>query len=207
MRRLEQMASLVNALAATKAEFSNALTYMPGMAPRNANSTALEDGGGGIQVLSKEGTKALNLCTDMMERGECPPLMVVYDPLEGYTVEADKPIEALTIIAEYVGDVDYLKNREDDEVNNSMMTLLYASDPSQSLIICPDKRSNIARFISGINNHTREGKKKQNVKSARFNVNGEFRVLLIAKRYIPKGERLYYDYNGSENAYPTKHFV
>lgn len=51
MRRLEQMASLVNALAATKAEFSNALTYMPGMAPRNANSTALEDGGGGIQVV------------------------------------------------------------------------------------------------------------------------------------------------------------
>lgn len=50
-RRLEQMASLVNALAATKAEFSNALTYMPGMAPRNANSTALEDGGGGIQVV------------------------------------------------------------------------------------------------------------------------------------------------------------
>jgi len=72
-----------------------------------------------------------------------------------FTVEADEPIEALTIIAEYVGDVDYLKNREDDEGNNSMMTLLYASDRSQSLIICPDKRSNISRFISGINNHTR----------------------------------------------------
>jgi len=52
-----------------------------------------------------------------------------------------------------------------------------------------------------------EGKKKQNVKSARFNVNGEYRILLIAKRYIPKGERLYYDYNGSENAYPTENFV
>jgi len=35
------------------------------------------------QVLSKEGTESLNLCTRMMERGECPPLMVVYDPLEG----------------------------------------------------------------------------------------------------------------------------
>jgi len=45
----------------------------------------------------------------------------------------------LTIIAEYVGDVDYVKNREDDEGNNSMMTLLYASDPSQSRIICADK--------------------------------------------------------------------
>jgi len=69
-----------------------------------------------------------------------------------FTVEADEPIEALTIIAEYVGDVDYVKNREDDEGNNNIMTLLYASDPSQSLIICPDKRSNLARFISGINN-------------------------------------------------------
>jgi len=45
------MASLENALAATRAEFSNALTYMPGMAPRGANSTALEDGGEGIQVV------------------------------------------------------------------------------------------------------------------------------------------------------------
>jgi [histone H3]-lysine27 N-methyltransferase len=57
----------------------------------------------------------------------------------------------LTIIAEYVGDVDYIKNREDDEGDNNMMTLLYAADPSQSLIICPDKRSNLAHFISGIN--------------------------------------------------------
>ncbi|AET02742.1 histone-lysine N-methyltransferase ATXR6-like protein [Medicago truncatula] len=103
------------------------------------------------QVLSKEGTESQNLCTRMMERGECPPLMVVYDPLEGFTVEADEPIEALTIIAEYVGDVDYVKNRENDEGNNNMMTLLYAFDPSQSLIICPNKRSNIAHFISRIN--------------------------------------------------------
>jgi len=46
------MASLENALAATEAKFSNALTYMPGMAPRDANSTALEDGGGRIQVVT-----------------------------------------------------------------------------------------------------------------------------------------------------------
>jgi len=67
----------------------------------------------------------------------------------------------LTIIAEYVGDVDYVKNREDDEGNNRMMTLLYASDPSQSLIIYrPDKPSNIARFISGINKVLTVNKKK-----------------------------------------------
>ena len=34
--------------------------------------------------MSKEDTEALNLCKSMMNRGECPPLMVVYDPKEGY---------------------------------------------------------------------------------------------------------------------------
>lgn len=70
-----------------------------------------------------------------------------------FTVEADRSIRDLTIITEYVGDVDYLKNRETDD-GDSMMTLLTTSDPSKNLVICPDKRSNIARFINGINNHT-----------------------------------------------------
>ncbi|XP_047328587.1 histone-lysine N-methyltransferase ATXR6-like [Impatiens glandulifera] len=203
-RRLEQMASLATALTSTGADYRNELTYMPGMAPRSANSAALEHGG--MQVLSKEDCEALNLCKRMMERGECPPLMVVYDPIEGYTVEADRLIKDLTIITEYVGDVDYLKKRENDD-GDSIMTLLYASDPSRSLVICPDNRSNIARFINGINNHTLDGKKKRNVKCVRFDVDGESRVLLIATRDISKGERLYYDYNGYEHEYPTDHFV
>ncbi|KAL8550969.1 hypothetical protein ACS0TY_000158 [Phlomoides rotata] len=203
-RKLEQMASLATALTATGAEFNNELTYIVGMAPRSANCAALERDG--MQVLSKDDTETLNLCKNMMERGEWPPLMVVSDPLEGFTVEADKPIKDLTIITEYVGDVDYLKNRENDD-GDSMMTLLTAANPSKSLVICPDKRSNIARFINGINNYIPGGKKKQNVKCVRFNVNGECRVLLIATRDIRKGERLYYDYNGYENEYPTEHFV
>lgn len=44
-RRLEQMASLATALMATGTEFSNELTYVPGMAPRSANRAALEQGG------------------------------------------------------------------------------------------------------------------------------------------------------------------
>ncbi|KAE9617716.1 hypothetical protein Lal_00027260 [Lupinus albus] len=203
-RRLEQMASLATALTATKTKFSNQLTYMPRMAPRSANSPDLERGG--MQTLSKEDTETLNLCKSMMERGECPPLKVVFDPIEGFTVEADGLIRDLTIITEYVGDVDFLKNRENDD-GDSMMTLLSASDPSRMLVICPDKRSNIARFINGINNHTPEGKKKQNLKCVRFDVNGECRALLIANRDITKGERLYYNYNGYEHEYPTEHFV
>ncbi|KAK1614321.1 hypothetical protein QYE76_019838 [Lolium multiflorum] len=203
-RRLTQMASLATALTATGAVFSNDLTYVPGMAPRSANSAALE--AGGMQVLPREDVETLSLCKRMMERGEWPPLLVVFDPVEGFTVEADRCIKDLTIITEYVGDVDYLRNREHDD-GDSMMTLLSASPPSKSLVVCPDKRSNIARYINGINNHTPEGRKKQNLKCVRYAVDGECRVLLVANRDISKGERLYYDYNGSEHEYPTHHFV
>lgn len=203
-RRLEQMTSLATALLAAGADFSNELTYMPGMAPRSANHAALEREG--MQVLSKDDTETLQLCKNMMKQGEWPPLMVVFDPKEGFTVEADAIIKDWTIITEYVGDVDYLNNREADD-GDSMMTLLTTNDPSKDLVICPDKHSNIARFINGINNHTPAGKKKQNVKCVRFDVDGECRVLLVANRDIRKGERLYYDYNGYENEYPTEHFV
>lgn len=70
-----------------------------------------------------------------------------------FTVEADKLIKDWTIITEYTGDVDYLKNRENDD-GDSIMTLLSAANPSKSLVICPDKSGNIARYINGINNHT-----------------------------------------------------
>ncbi|EHA8589025.1 putative Histone-lysine N-methyltransferase ATXR5 [Cocos nucifera] len=203
-RRLEQMGSLATALTALEMEFSNELTYMPGMAPRSANQAILEKGG--MQVLPKEDKETLELCRAMCKRGECHPLIVVYDSLEGFTVQADGQIKDMTFITEYTGDVDYLVNREHDDCD-SMMTLLSATNPSNSLVICPDKRGNIARFINGINNHNQESRKKQNLKCVRYNVDGECRVLLVACRDIASGERLYYDYNGYEKEYPTQHFV
>ncbi|KAL9241456.1 hypothetical protein vseg_015567 [Gypsophila vaccaria] len=203
-RRLEQMRSLATALTGLKIEFSNKLTYMPNMAPRSANRAIYEDGG--MQVLSKEDLETVKHCRAMARRGECPPLLITYDACEGYTVEADAPIKDLTFIGEYTGDVDYIKNRERDDCD-SLMTLLLTTDPSKSLVVCPDKRGNIARFINGINNHTPESKKKQNLKCVRYDINGECRVLLVATRDIAKGERLYYDYNGYEHEYPTHHFV
>ncbi|KAL0350411.1 UNVERIFIED_CONTAM: putative Histone-lysine N-methyltransferase ATXR5 [Sesamum radiatum] len=198
------MGSLALALTAQGMEFSNELTYMPDMAPRSANQAIFENGG--MQVLSKEDTDTLEHCKAMHRSGQYPPLIVTFDSCEGYTVEADGPIKDMTLIAEYTGDVDYIKNREQDDCDG-LMTLLLATDPSKSLLVCPDKRGNIARFISGINNHTLEGRKKQNVKCVRYSVNGECRVLLVAKRDIAKGERLYYDYNGYEHEYPTHNFV
>jgi hypothetical protein len=58
----------------------------------------------------------------------------------------------MTLIAEYTGDVDYMFNRMTDDSDN-LMGLLFPYDSSKELVICPDKRGNIARFISGINNH------------------------------------------------------
>ncbi|KAJ7945269.1 Histone-lysine N-methyltransferase ATXR6 [Quillaja saponaria] len=203
-QRLKQMGFLASALTALHMEFSDDLTYLSGMAPRSANQAKFEDGG--MQVLSKEDTETLEHCRAMCKRGECPPLIVVFDACEGFTVEADGPIKDMMFIAEYTGDVDYLKNREHDDCD-SMMTLLLATDMSKSLVVCPDKRGNIARFINGINNHTQEGRKKQNCKCVRYSVNGECRVFLVATRDIAKGERLYYDYNGHEHEYPTHHFI
>ncbi|GAB2283186.1 Probable Histone-lysine N-methyltransferase atxr5, variant 2 [Dionaea muscipula] len=163
-RRLEQLRSLATALTALQIEYSDELTYLAGIAPRSANQAALENGG--MQVLAKEDIETVNQCRAMCRRGECPPLLVVHDSYEGFTVEADSQIKDMTYIAEYCGDVDYIKNRERDDCD-SLMTLLLSTDPSESLVICPDKRGNIARFINGINNHTPEGKKKQNIKCVR----------------------------------------
>ncbi|KAL0917592.1 hypothetical protein M5K25_012665 [Dendrobium thyrsiflorum] len=203
-QRLVQMASLATALTSLKMEFSNDLTYIPGMASSSANAAILEKGG--MQVLAREDKETVELCRSMYMRGECPPLVVVFDSCEGFTVHADEDIKDMTFISEYTGDVDYLRKREHDDCD-SMMTLLLSTNPFHSLVICPDKRGNIARFISGINNHTPEGMKKQNIKCVRYDVDGQCRVLLVACRDISRGERLYYDYNGYEQEYPTEYFL
>jgi hypothetical protein len=67
-------------------------------------------------------------------------------------MQADVDIKDMTFLAEYGGDVDYLENRANDDCDCTMTLLL--ADPSQGLVIFPDKRWNISRFISGIDNHT-----------------------------------------------------
>ncbi|PHT52997.1 Histone-lysine N-methyltransferase ATXR6 [Capsicum baccatum] len=101
------------------------------------------------KVLCKDDTETLDLCKNMMKQGEWPSLMIVFYSKEGFTVEADVFIRDWTIITEYVGDADYLNNREASD-ENSMMSFLNTNDTSKDLVICPDKRSNIARFISSI---------------------------------------------------------
>uniref|UniRef100_J3L866 [histone H3]-lysine(27) N-methyltransferase n=2 Tax=Oryza brachyantha TaxID=4533 RepID=J3L866_ORYBR len=204
VQRLKQMASLATAMTFSNMKFSNELTYMPGMAQRLSNQARLEQGG--MQILPKEDKETIELCRTMQKRGECPPLLVVFDSREGFTVQADADIKDMTFITEYTGDVDFLEKRANDDCD-SIMTLLLTEDPSKRLVICPDKRGNISRFINGINNHTLDGKKKQNIKCVRYDIDGESHVLLVACRDIACGEKLYYDYNGYEHEYPTHHFI
>ena len=93
-------------------------------------------------------------------------------------------------------------------------------NPETSLVIIPEHFGNLARYFSGINNSDSKSRKKQvfdssccdksngqNVRSARYVIDGQIHVLLIAKRDISPGELLMFDYNGLDNNYPTSHFV
>ena len=55
-------------------------------------------------------------------------------------MQADAYIKDLTFLTEYTGDVDYLKNRENDGCD-SIMTLLSPADPSKKLVIFLDKHA------------------------------------------------------------------
>ncbi|CAD8106315.1 unnamed protein product [Paramecium sonneborni] len=135
------------------------------------------------------------------------PLIVEYNLDQGFYVKSVQPIAYKTLICEYVGDV----FRFADQVystSDSMMSLLETGFAATSLVIIPEKNGNIAKYLSGINNSKKNSKKiQQNVKSRRYNVEGESRVILYACRDIKSGEILYYDYNEGEFKYNTNYFV
>ena len=78
-----------------------------------------------------------------------------------------------------------------------------------SLVISPHRYANIARFVSGVNNHYSEKVIRSivNVECMRFNVDNEARVFLFTKRDISSGERLVYDYNGLDFQFDTERFT
>ncbi|CAI5464386.1 unnamed protein product [Closterium sp. Yama58-4] len=185
------------------ARFVDGLEYPFKAVPRGMNEPGREVGG--MQVLSRENVGVLERCKEMWRSGAPPPLIVKHDPCQGFVVEADAPIADRTIVTEYGGVVDSMARRRHDPCD-AMMGLLFTGRDKTDLVICPDEAANFARFISGINNHTKEGRRKINLRCVRFSVNGEARALLIATRRIAKGERLYYDYNRLVHEYPTMHF-
>ena len=86
------------------------------------------------------------------------------------------------------------------------MDLIWTPQSETSLVICPHKNSNIARFIYGVNNSV-NFKNQVNTFSTKVSINGVVHILLIAGKNIKKNEILYYNYNSVANNYPTKNFV
>jgi len=86
-------------------------------------------------------------------------MMIIEDPIQGFIVKAASNIPSYTLLCEYVGEVDFASNRLFDK-NDSIMDLLKTPHSNTSLVICPENKGNIARFLSGINNHMEISRQK-----------------------------------------------
>lgn len=139
--------------------------------------------------------------------GNYAGLEIVGDEYQGFVVMATLDIPAFTLICEYAGEVIQQRRVFFDHDNDSIMELLKAPSSADSLVIKPEVYSNIARFISGVNNHKLESYRKINVNSVKLNIDGEAHIILYAARNIKQGEVLYYDYNRGGYEYPTDNFI
>lgn len=196
MRRLELQASLATAIRHEGAEYSEELVYV-GREQEEANRANLE----GMQRLDAASCRALALHKAQLAAGDWPALHVRHDAVEGFVVEAYAPIQAMTLICEYTGEVDWARRYEKDHADCLMDLLVLPRSEGRSLTISAQHTCNIARFISGVNDTVPELRAKQNVKAVRFEVGGQARVLLVALRRIAEGERLYYNYNEERKDY------
>ncbi|KAL4505289.1 hypothetical protein ABPG72_016356 [Tetrahymena utriculariae] len=200
---LECKQSLIYALKAKNILFYDDLCYTQ-QCPKQSNTANLEPN---LQIIDLANSIIFQKFKEMSRQGIYAPVIVEEDKIQGFIVRAMDDIKAKTLICEYVGEVDYARNHIFNK-NDSIMDLLRTARSKTSLVIVPDKKGNLARFLSGINNTSKKSMAKQNVHSVRFNINGESRVILYAKKNIKKGELLYYDYNaGGFGEYPTQNFV
>lgn len=84
------------------------------------------------------------------------------------------------------------------------MELQAGKNANETLIIRPEKFTNLARFINGVKEDSNEG----NVQSMKLLYKGKPLVLLVSTRPIKKGDSLSYDYNAGKIAakYDTSYF-
>lgn len=85
------------------------------------------------------------------------------------------------------------------------MELQAGKNSNETLIIRPERFTNMARFINGVRKNSDEG----NIETMKLLYKGKPLVLLVAKRDIKNGESLCYDYNAGRIAaeYDTSHFL
>ena len=196
--------SLFRALKTKNIIFNDDLIYLDEDCPESMNNSLLEHD---IKEIAPYNKETYYKFKEKSRNGEYAPIEIIDDPIQRFIVKAIDDICMNTIICEYTGEVTLLRKKIFDK-NDSIMELIRTPSSDTSLVICPEKYGNLARFISGVNNFNAYLKKKQNVNSIRLSIDGSVHILLIAKRNIKKGEILYYDYNaGGYNSYPTYNFV
>lgn len=138
------------------------------------------------------------------------PYRFVFKQGMGYDVVADQEIPEKTLICEYVGEVVTLRRcieLEAHSKNDSLMELRVGYNSEETLIIRPEKHTNMARFINGINNT--KGTGRANVATVRKLARGIPTVILYTIRSIKRGESLLYDYNAGSTtcSYDTSAFI
>jgi hypothetical protein len=118
-------------------------------------------------VLDEKNHEVFKEFKKLTSEGNYAPLHVIADNIQGFIVQAAGDIPKFTLISEYVGDVDFFRKRLFDQ-NDSIMDLIRTPHSSSCFVICPDSKGNIARFISGINNHDHKARQKLNVLTKHF---------------------------------------
>ncbi len=151
-----------------------------------------------IHPMSKRNIEIFKAFKHNIKHGIFPPVRVVYDENMGFNVEALAPIQKYTLVGEYVGDV-VTVDRSGSSNSDSLMLLLQTEDPETSLIIDPTHSGNYSRFLSGINNRNLLSKRKANVRSRRFAMDGKIHVALFTCKDVEAGEILSYDYNAGNH--------
>ena len=183
-----------------KIEFCDNLVYSKSC-PEILNKYFLED----IQILSEDNIQTYNEFKKHSINGMYCPVKIEKSERQNYIVKSTDSINKNTIICEYAGDVLFFRDVLFRESNDSKMDLINGPNSDLSLVIYPYLHANLGRFLSGINNATKD---KCNVLSAKVRINDSIHVLLIAKCGIKKNEILYYDYNGGIlNEYNTSNFI
>mmetsp|Transcript_14316 Transcript_14316/g.31390 ORF Transcript_14316/g.31390 Transcript_14316/m.31390 type:complete len:1414 (-) Transcript_14316:695-4936(-) len=169
-----------------------------------------------IEPMSMRNLQILRAFRENMNAGVLPPIEIVHDENYGFSVKCLAAMDKHTLIGEYVGECVTMEASSRSS-SDSLMVLLDTSDAATSLIIDPSRAGNYARFLSGVNNRSLLSKRKQNVRTRRFFMDGKVHVALFTAKKVEAGEVLNYDYNaGIEGKdvqgwartgfYDTRHF-
>ena len=147
-----------------------------------------------ITPMSKRNLEIFRAFKYNTSHGCLPPIQILHDQNFGFQVKALASMAKHTIIGEYLGEIVTME-QSGSSSSDSLMVLLDTGDPKTSLILDPTRAGNWARFLSGINNRSLMSKRKANVRTRRFFIDGKVRVCLFTSRRVEAGEILNYDYN------------